>query len=270
MSSKNIRITTQTLFKNEDKFIWYALSAWEPYATQMLVWNDESSDQSEEIVKGIKSSKIKYKHISASSEAQLTLLRNQMLQQTKTEWFLLLDGDEIWNNSTVTKFLDYIENQPASVYAIVMRTRNCVGDVYHYLPEDEGRYELLGKRGHLNIRAYRKLPGFRWEGQYPLEKYVDARGSSINDQQDRLSFFDNFYWHMTHLPRSSSKETVKGWRETKIEGGIKIKEEELPEVFWLPAPPLVPSPLTKRSLPEEILGKLVTPIKKIRRAVLTK
>lgn len=234
--------------------------------SKMLVLDDNSTDNTVNIINSISDPKIKFSISHLSTPRQHTEMRNKMLAQTKTDWFLLLDGDEIWNESTLSQFLKFLAKQPPSIYAVAMRTRNCVGDIYHYLPEDSGKYELLGRKGHLTIRAYRKLPGFHWEGEYPLEKYCDDRGMGVNNLPEHLAFFDGFYWHMTHLLRSSSNEGVKGWRKTKIEKGIQTTNlQELPEVFQKKAPTMVPSPLSKRSPLFELTAHVITPLKFLKR-----
>lgn len=264
-----IEITTHTLIKNEDQWVWYALSAWEPFAGEMLVYNDNSDDETEAVLESLKSPKIIIKKVAAKEKKDLTMFRNQMLEETKTEWFLLLDGDEIWNRKTIKVFLSYLEKLPKNVWAVVMETRNCVGDVFHYLPENTGRYELLGRTGHLTVRAYRKMPGFGWAGIYPLEDYHDSLGRSVYKQNNHLAFFDGFYWHLTHLRRSSSSKKVWGFRNQKYESGVEIKEDnELPEVFFEKRPLIVSDPLRKQNFGYELMAEIQRPFKEIKRKLL--
>lgn len=264
-----IEITTHTLIKNEDQWVWYVLSAWEPFAAKMLVYNDNSDDKTQTVLESFESPKIIIKKVTAKEEKDLTMFRNRMLAETETEWFLLLDGDEIWNGKTIEKFLSHLEKLPKTVWAVAMRTRNCVGDVFHYLPENRGRYKLLGRTGHLTVRAYRKMPGFGWAGVYPLEYYHDRAKRSVYEQDEHLDFFDGFYWHLTHLRRSSSSEKVWGFRNQKYESGVEIKEDnELPEVFFKKRPLVVPVPLRKRNLGYELIAEIQRPFKEIKRKLL--
>ena len=88
--------------------------------------------------------------------------------------------------------------------ALVNRTRNCIGDIHHYLPEKEGEYQIGSWRGHLNIRLVRKLPGLKVKGRYPMEAYT-LRDIPIQNLPEKLEFVDTWYLHLTHLKRS-------GWR----------------------------------------------------------
>ena len=223
----------------------------------MLVVDDHSIDQSPFIIKSLEVT-------SATSYGQtVTTLRNELLAKTATDWFILLDGDEVWSNSTIERFLDHIKNVPSNVTGVFLRTRNCVGDIWHYLPEDSGKYHLAGVAGHLNIRAYRKRKGYQWRGDYPLE-YYGPEGQPINADASQLSFFHGYYWHLTHLSRTKSHGTA-GFRRQVIETGILSRKEELPEVFFLPRPNFVPDPLTHRSSAFELKAKILTPFKKIKR-----
>lgn len=253
-----MNITTHTVVKNEENWIWYALESVRPFVSEMLVIDDDSTDKTVEIIKSIKDPKIKLFEQKLALPADHTNARNELIGKTTTDWFLLVDGDEVWNGKTLKKFLSFLEAQPRTVQGVVMRTRNCIGDVFHYLPEDAGKYELAGHKGHLTVRAYRKLPNRKWKGNYPLEKYCN----------DHLTFFDGYYWHMTHLQRSSSKTMLKGWRKEKLELGIKAKStDQFPEVFYANRPEIVPSPWNKMPISKKILAGLVTPVKKIRRAI---
>ena len=177
-------VTVQTIVKNEENWVWFSLMSVKDLVKSVIVYDDNSTDKTKEIVESIKDPKISLKPVKTNLPSDLTGFRNEMLKETKTDWFVLLDGDEVWNNTTFKGFLKFLEKQHKDIYAVALHTRNCVGDIYHYLPEEAGEYEILGRKGHLNIRAYRKLPGFHWKGEYPLESYVDEKGDSINSQDN--------------------------------------------------------------------------------------
>ncbi len=264
-----IAITSQTIVKNDENWIWFALKSVQDQVAKMLVLDDNSTDATRAIIETITTPKLSLETKVLTTPQEHTEVRNQMLARTTTDWFLLLDGDEVWNNQTLYDLLIFLEKQPKNIYGVVMRTRNCVGDVFHYASESAGHYHLMGRTGHLTIRAYRKLPGFHWTGTYPLEAYVDAAGQPIHGQSDHLAFFDGFYWHMTHLVRSAAKETVKGHRRVRLETGIKIAgNAQLPEVFFIPRPAMVSDPLGRRGIGYELASHLVAPLKTLKRGLV--
>lgn len=261
-----LKITTHTIVKNEENWIWFALSAWKDFASEMLVVNDASTDRTKEIIESINDKKIKFQSVNLVSASDHTRCRNKMIEETNTDWFVVLDGDEIWNAKTIEKFLNFLEKQPQEIYGVVMRTRNCVGDIFHYQPESAGKYEFVGKKGHLTIRAFRKLNGYRWVGDYPLEAYSDKNSIPLNSQSRHLVYFDDYYWHMTHLVRSSVVSNRKHLQSVKLELGIKVKSEsDFPEVFNRKRPNMVPDPWKKRSPLVSIKSAILTPIKVIKR-----
>lgn len=260
-----IKITTHTIVKNEEKWIWYSLMSVKDLVHRMLVFDDNSTDQTAKIIKSIDDPKI---NLTVGSFKVASEIRNKQLKETKTDWFLILDGDEVWNRKTFSNLLQFLENCPKEVWGVVVKTRNCVGDIYHYQTESAGRYNLLGKVGNYNIRAYRKLPNLRWQWDYPRETYGDLQNVPINDQQEHLILFDNHYWHMTFLPRTSVQSTRKYRQITKFETGIKIRNtSELPEVFFQKRPSFVPDPSIKRSAFYEMTAVLLTSLKMLKRRI---
>lgn len=260
-------ISVHTLVKNEERWVWFALKSWEKYGQRFLVVDDSSTDRTGEVVASLKNKRLDYYRLDSTKNFfGLTGIRNWMIEQTGTEWFVLVDGDEVWNYKTIERFLRHIEKVPSAVVGVFLQTRNCVGDVWHYLSSDSGRYELAGRVGHLNIRAYRRKNGYHWYGEYPLE-YYGRRNKAINQSPEQLSYFDGFYWHLTHLTRTSDRGVVAGFRRRVWERGRGVLRSELPEVFWESRPAVVPDPLVRASLPTVVKGYLQTPIKWLKRRI---
>ncbi len=207
-------VTAHIILRNEDQFLKFAIESVLPYVSDYIIYDTGSTDKTREIL-----TPYKFEEKGLVNKIDYVALRNEMIVKTKTDWFLLLDGDEVWNQKILTDYLEFTLKQPKNILATYLRTRNCVGDVYHY--RNSGNYEIAGMRGSLNIRAYRK--SVKWEGEYPLEKCIDST------DKNSLAFFDGYYWHMTHLKRSSSESPVMGFRKRVYDLGIK--SENLPEVF---------------------------------------
>jgi glycosyltransferase involved in cell wall biosynthesis len=248
-------LTAHVMVKNEENFIWFTLKSIIDFVEKILIYDTGSTDNTFKIIKSIKSSKIFFKEYGSQNSKELVALRNDQIKKTETQWFLLLDGDEVWPKKSIaalTKKIKEIDNQKVG---IVVKTINSVGDIYHQLPQEKGEYRLLGRKGHLNIRAYKKSPDYFWTGTYPLEGYFDKKNQVfLNDQDDRLDFLDVSYWHLTHLRRSSKNFP----RRIKYDFGVKIKPQLLPEVFFKKIPPLVNNPLKKASLIHLLISFLLS------------
>ena len=232
-------ITVHTIVKNEDQFIKPALLAIEsfPEIKKILVYDTGSTDKTISEIESIKSTKIQIEIKNKVNRQQLIALRNQQIKITKTPWILLVDGDEIWPKKNLKKLIQSIKSAPKETIALVNRTRNCVKNIYHYLPESQGHYQIGPWHGHLNIRAIRNLPGLKVVGEYPLEAYT-INNTPIQDQPDKLKFVDTWYLHLTHLKRSSSWlselkviDRLKKHKWFSRFKPLKLKPDEIPETL---------------------------------------
>lgn len=203
-----MKLTIHTLVKNEECWLKQALLSVIKYADQILVWDTGSTDNTVAIIESINSPKIKFKECGSVDRQGLVNLRNQQIKATKTDWFLILDGDEIWPEPNLLQLIKAMQKAKPSTIALVNRTRNCIGDLNHYLPESKGNYCIGPWRGHLNIRAIRNLPGLKVVGEYPHEAYV-YQGKPLQDQPENLEFVDTWYYHATHLKRTGWWHSLK-------------------------------------------------------------
>jgi len=269
-----MEITGHMLVKNEENWIWFAIQSILPHVKELIICDTGSTDRTVEIIelaqKNKLGSKIKFYSRPIENRTEIVDRRQEMLEQTTTEWFLLVDGDEVWSQNSITKLLKQLEQANKEVLGAVVRTRNCVGDLYHYQPESAGEYHLKGRKGHLTIRAYRKDPTYSWKGEYPLEGYLSRDNELLNTQDDKLVFVDTYYYHLTHLKRSTptdSSKVIDRPQKYKLEMGMLAKKSEIPEVFSLDRPEIVPNPFVSYSLLEKLIAFVVTPLKNLKRAL---
>lgn len=240
---KKSKIIVHCLVKNEENFIWYALKSVLPYVDKIMVWDNGSIDKTVEIIKTIHSPKIAFeKHPTVSREG-VGHLRQEMLNSTPKnyDWLFLLDGDEIWSSLSLTLVLSYIYKHP-SAKAVITKTFNLVGDIYHRLPEKYGRYSFLGKTGNFSLRFINLLatPGLHVSKPYGTEGYYDKDNLSLQAGQG-LAFVNTEYFHSTHLPRSSTSENVLDRpRKLKYYLGEKNDRFTIPKIFFSIRPSLVP------------------------------
>lgn len=252
-------ITVHMVVKNEEQWIWYGLQSVLPYVKKIIIYDTGSSDKTVEIIETFSDSKIYLEKRGDVNPKQLAQLRNEQIEQTSTEWFLLLDGDEVWPENTLRELEEVIKTSSKKTHGIVVKARIPVGDLFHYQSEIAGKYKLLGQVGHYNMRIYRKNPKYHWEAIYPftvyVEKYVDNQGISVQDRSDELFLLKKEYWHMTHLKRSS----IDSHGKRKFEIGIRTAVE-LPTVFYKKHPPSVPDPWVHYSFLEWCFAFCLTPL----------
>jgi len=222
-----MNIWVHTLVKNEERYIWYALMSVIEYVDKIIVWDTGSDDRTVEIIKIIKKyfpDKILFKELGDISIDKFTQARQEMLYETKADWFLVLDGDEIWWDKSIKKVVNIINSKGDSIKSIAVPSYNLVGDIYHYQEEAAGQYSIAGRKGHLSIRAINmKIPGLSSKKPHGTWGWVDEAGRMIQKRDPNKILFieDSYYMHMTHLPRSNSREydinvpKRTGWAGTK-------------------------------------------------------
>lgn len=251
-----ITVTAQMIVRNEDQFVVFAIRSVLPFVDKFLIYDTGSTDKTVEIIKSFNSTKIIFEEKGKTSPENLVALRNEQIKRTDTDFFLLVDGDEIWPKNNLGKMLGSLAEMPVEKIAAYCHTRNAVGDIYHYLPESSGGYRFQGKTGNFAMRAFRNVSGIKVDGVYPLETYT-FNGKPLNDWDEKLQFVDTWYLHATHLKRSSSSDKVAGFRSQKIETGISFLPDEIPEIFVENQP--------KRSFLFEAVAAVLTPLKAIKR-----
>lgn len=257
---KKSEITVHMVIRNEEQWVWYAIKSVIDYVTRLIIFDTGSVDRTAKIIHSFRNSKIIFSQKGNVSAKELVKLRNEQIAQTRTEWFMLLDGDEVWPQATILELVKVIQRAESKVCAIVVKARLPVGDLFHYQPEIAGRYQILGKTGHYNIRAYRKKAGYRWQGTYPLEAYTDSQGIPVQKKESELMMLKGEYWHLTHLRRSP----VEDHRKHKLEFG-KSSSVRLPEVFFVTRPQIVPSPWVCYTPTEKLFAKGLAPLLRIKR-----
>ncbi len=116
------RITAHVIIRNEDQFLKYALVSVLPYVSDYIIYDTGSTDKTREILK-----QYKFEEKGLVNKISYVALRNEMIAKTKTDWFLLLDGDEVWNQKILADYLDFTLKQPKNIQATFLKTRTVLG-----------------------------------------------------------------------------------------------------------------------------------------------
>lgn len=263
-----MKIFANTIVHNEENFIWFALMSIVDYVDKILVWDSGSTDKTVEIIKEVtkkRSDKIDFREVGLVDKFKFSKMRQKMLEQSHCDWILLLDGDEVWWEDSIKKLKKLIINKKDTIDAVVTPFYNAAGDLYHFQSEKAGEYEIMGRKGHLTIRAIRKnISGLHVGGAYGTEGYLDKDNLPIQERdKKRIIYLDAPFLHLTHLKRSSQDNHGK----FKYELGISpSKDFKLPKIFYSKdIPKKVPSPLYKRNTIFKILSLLKDPYLKFRR-----
>ena len=245
-------IVAHTLVKNEERFVWFAINSVIDCVDEMRVWDNGSSDSTVKIIKSIKNSKITFKD---ASGVRPEVARQRMLDETKSDWIFILDGDEIWYEPSIEYLISNIQS---NIDCVVVPNYMLIGDIFHYQEEKAGRYKIAGRVGHYNIRAVKNSPGLHLEGVYPNEAFVTKEGVKVqNLPEEKILFLDKPYLHASFL------------KKNKYEIGEEFAPDfYYPEVFFKDRPDFVPSPWRPMAVRYKLKAFFETPLKKIKRRII--
>lgn len=246
------------------------------FVDKMLLWDTGSTDQTVQIIeeiKKLKGDKIDFQEVGEVDPVEFTKVRQKMLDQTQSDWFLIVDGDEVWWEKSVQKIMETIEQEGDKLETIVSPYYNIIGDIYHYQEEAGGGYQIDQRHGHINIRAVnRKIPGLHLEKPHGQQGFYDEDGRLIQERDKKYrKFIDAHYLHFTNMIRSSKihdSQVPKRKNKFKYEIGTPFpKNFSYPEVLSKPAPKFISSPWQKMSTGYTTRASIETVLKKIKRKV---
>jgi len=243
------------------------------YVDKVMLWDSGSSDNTLKIIQKIqrlKGKKIDFRQVGPVDGETFTKIRQEMLNQTKSDWILILDGDEVWWEKSIKRVVAVIQEKGDKLETIISPYYNVIGDIYHYQEQAAGQYRIDNLKGHYNIRAInRKILGLHLEKPHGQQGFYDGEGNLIQERSKKFRYFlDAPYLHFTNMMRSSSKmndkKVPKRSVKFKYEVGIPFsKNFKYPEVFYLQRPDTVPVPWKRtsfsfliRAIPETLIKKL--------------
>lgn len=267
-----ITICANTLVKNEERYLWFAVKSVIDYVDKISIWDTGSSDKTVEIIKKLQDKypdKIDFREVGSVDREGFTALRQKMLEGSDCDWILILDGDEVWWEDSIKKLVATILYKGHELETIVTPYVNLIGDIFHYQEGRAGRYQIDGREGHLTIRAInRKIPGLHVDMPYGKEGYFDDKNIPVQGRPGvGREFIDASYLHFSHLERGGDKlVVVDRAKKFKYELGTTFPFDYFyPEVLFKTRPQNVSSPWVKMNKKYRLLSGFITPLKKIKR-----
>jgi len=269
------------MVKNEARFVWYSVMSVIDYVDRYLLWDTGSTDGTLEIlkhIKKIKGDKVDFRQIDQSDISDFTRARREMLTATTTDWFLMVDADEVWWDESIQKVVEVMKGKKSkNIESIVVPTVNLVGDMFHFQEDAAGAYHLAGRVGHLNLRGInRNIPGLSSNKPHGTWGWTDGNGHMIQDRdQKKIMYIDASYLHATFLERSGfgsgDRVTPKRAKKLKHEIGIEFpRDYYYPEVFFRSRPRSVHSPWETMDRSFILRSYIETPLRKVKRRLLPK
>jgi glycosyltransferase involved in cell wall biosynthesis len=203
--SKNSQITVHCLVRNEEVFVGPAILSVIDFADRVIIFDTGSTDGTVRMIEDIKNkypNKIVFEEKGPCDKRKHTELRQEMIDRTDTEWFMILDGDEVWTEAGLNEVVKVCKDP--KVECIMAPFYLCVGDIYHRTNK-KGSIEMLGVKDFFYPRVIRKIIGIKWRGDYNEDTLVNSKGQ-IFFNKDNSVILKNRFWHLTHLMRSSQDD----------------------------------------------------------------
>jgi glycosyltransferase involved in cell wall biosynthesis len=238
-------ITAHCLIKNEENYIKYALESVLPYVDKVLIFDTGSTDSTVSMIQDLISNHPQKEKIQLVEKKMIdpnkhTEYRNEMIDKTTTDWYMVLDGDEVWPEQQIQFLLE--QDLPAAEKierkCIMVYYHLAAGDLYHYT--ESGQFTTTwGLHGHLTFRCFKNTQGIRWQGEYNHDLLVYEDGTEVI-VQDNVLASSAYYWHLSKLPRSSKdkdvfareKKSKLNWLPQSLKKMFyKSYTGELPDVF---------------------------------------
>lgn len=267
-----------TLVKNEERYLWFAVESVINYLDKLLLWDTGSTDKTKDIIKLLKRKhkvKIETRFLGEVTPDEFTKVRQEMLKLTKSDWFVIIDGDEVWWDNRIKELTDFIRQSNNKYESVVNGYYNIVGDIFHYQEEAAGMYVIDDARGHINIRAVnRNITGLHFSKPHGQQGLYDGSGVLIQERNidERYHIKEKAYLHFTNVVRSSSRAGDSKVPKRKIKlkyelGNSFTRDFYYPEVFFRERPDIIPSPWMKYGGKLFFRSLVETPLRKFKRRI---
>ena len=273
-----MKIWAHTLVKNEEKFVWYSVMSIINHVEKVLLWDTGSSDNTPVILRELKRNypdKIDLNFLGNVTVNEFTEIRQQMLNVTKSDWFIVSDADEIWWQESIFKLTSDIHEKGLGIESIYTPAVLLVGDIFHFQEGRAGKYTLGGQRGHFGLKAInRNIPRLSSLNPHGSWGWVDGDKKMVQDRDpQKLLFVDAPFMHVSFLQRSKSRlfdnKVPRRGKKYKFELGDKFPLDYFyPEVFFQPRPDFVDSVWQTTNFGFRFKAFFQTPLKKIKRRLL--
>ncbi len=274
-----MKIWAHTLVRNEERYLWFSVMSVIEHVDRILLWDTASTDKTIEIIKLIKKKypeKIDFRQLGDVNPEKFTLFRQEMLNETKSDWFIIVDGDEVWWDEKIKETVELIYKEGKNLDSVVTKYTNIIGDIYHYQEETAGKYKIDGVMGHLTIRAIRKtIPGIHFSRPHGIQAILDENEVPVQErtQDKRMVVEGRSYLHFTHMVRSSTQDenlkVMKRDLKVKHELGHRFPNDYYyPEVFFKPTPEIIQSPWERMNRRYFLRSVWETPLRKVKRRLI--
>lgn len=197
-------ITVHMLVKNEEIFVKKAIESVIGIADEIIIFDTGSTDSTPEIIESINDPKIRFYKKGLCTPEQLVSMRNEMIVMTKTKWFFVVDGDEIFYFTDAEALKKDLEEIPEKTCRVEVTIRDFVKD------------PCLAARDRVSGKIWR-TDSIKFFGEYPFEGGFPKNNPEAALQSFSMSILKDkiICYHMVYFTRSSKDSDVnvgRHWR----------------------------------------------------------
>lgn len=128
------KITAHCVIRNEELWIWYVINSVLDCFDKIIICDTGSEDHTLEILQTIKSDKIeiikKPKLLGNDFKYNFTKYKNELIDMTKTPWWFLLDGDEIFSTQGLKEMIEKLSQITNNITTLSVRMKYFVESLH--------------------------------------------------------------------------------------------------------------------------------------------
>lgn len=216
------------IVKDEAAFLEASLASVVPFASEIIVVDTGSSDQTVEIARRFTSQVLFFEWKDDFSKA-----RNFAASLAQEPWILFVDGDEIVDDSAADEICSLIKNESVHAYSVMQRNysepRNIIGWVSSSVPQSINRWvegmNFTGYVDNMMYKLYRNHCGIEWSGVIHETIIHSCRSKNLNWRESLVVFH--------HLAEAKKPELKFRKKKYYLELALqKLKNDSLHENPW--------------------------------------
>lgn len=190
-------LTAHIMIKNEENFIEQAINSVKDVVDKIIIYDTGSNDHTVPIIRSMHCNKIVLHEKKVSSAFELTDIRNKMIDETQTEWFILVDGDEVYNSKELLEVKKGLLFLSEAINRVVVFRKN----LFYPFKKLFGKKQMLG-------RIYR-TKNVIFVGDYPNENPSFLNNKKLEENSFSVDTKNPVLYHYHSFPRSSLKNSAK-------------------------------------------------------------
>ena len=242
-------LTVHMMVRNEEYWIRFALLSAIERGNRVFLWDTGSEDRTVALARMVPEERVTLRRLGPVASNGLCDVRNQMLAETTTPWFAIVDGDEVWPPGLWREVAAFMADPHCNV--VVVPACYPFPWLGAFNEEEDDQHEIAGLRGPMAARVFRREEGQRWHGNFGNDGLYDKRAVLLTGGNfSSMRVAKEPFWHMTLLPRSPLDHNTF-WRVGKVHtddpSEVTLREvprENIPRVFFRNRPPGVADPFT--------------------------